>query len=63
MISDQQRRLPRQTVPTGRLEPEVVLLEGIPDRLLTASAFVGAVEGVFGRGNDTPTDQTLDSPP
>src|SRR5580693_2865567 len=61
MISDEQRRLRRQPVPTGRLEPEVVLIEGVPDRLLSAhQALVGAVEGVFGGGSDALSDEALD---
>src|ERR1035438_2972544 len=62
MISDQQRGLLGQSLPTGRLEPEVVLVDGIPDRHLSAhQSLVGAFEGMFGSGRDTLGDQALDS--
>src|ERR1700729_1667726 len=61
MIADEQRRLPRQFVPTRRLEPEVVLIQGVPDGLLRAhQRLVGAVEGVFGSRGDALTDEGLD---
>src|ERR1700733_4583048 len=61
MIPDEQRCLARQSVPTGGLEPEVILIEGVPHRLLSAhQCLVGAVEGVFGGGGDALTDEALD---
>ena len=61
MVSDQQRRLLGQSLPTGRLEPEVVLAQDIPDRFLGAhQCLVGAIEGVFGSGGDTLADQAFD---
>src|SRR5450755_3340412 len=60
MISDQQRGLRGQSLPTGGLEPEVVLAESIPHRLLSAhQCLVGAIEGVFGSGGDPLADQAL----
>ena len=61
MISDQQRGLLGQSVPTGRLQPEVELVQGIPDRLLsTHQRLVGTVEGVFGGRGDSLGDEALD---
>ena len=61
MISDQKRGLLRQTLPTGRLKPEVVVAEGNPDGLLSAQQLlVGTVEGVFGGGGGALGDQALD---
>src|SRR5512132_589325 len=63
MISDQQRGLLGQPLPTGRLEPEVVLAQGIPDRLLSPhQCLVGALEGVLGSGGDAPADKAFDAP-
>src|ERR1035438_2316956 len=62
MVSDQQRGLLGQSLPAGGFKPEVVLANGVPDRLLSAhQSLVGAIEGVFGSGGDTPTDQALNS--
>jgi hypothetical protein len=61
MISDQKRGLLRQTLPAGRLKPEVVVAEGNPDVLLSDQQFlVGTVEGVFGSGGGALGDQALD---
>jgi hypothetical protein len=61
MISDQQRRLLRQALPTGRLKPKVVVAEGNPDVLLGAQQFlVRAFEGVFGSRGGTLGDQALE---
>jgi hypothetical protein len=61
MISDQKRGLLGQPLPTGGLEPEVVVAEGNPDVLLSAQQIlVGAFEGVLGRAGDAPGDQALD---
>src|ERR1700744_6452999 len=63
MISDQQRWLRRQSLPTGRLQPEVIPTQEIPDRLLNPHrCLVGPVEGVLGRGGDTLADQALEFP-
>jgi hypothetical protein len=63
MISDQQRGLLGQALPTGRLKPEVVLAQGIPNRLLSPhQSLVGTFEGVFGRGGDALGDEAFDSP-
>ena len=49
MISDQQRGLRGESLPTGRLKAEVVLAQDIPDRLLSPhQCLVGALERVFG---------------
>ena len=62
MISDQQRGFLGQSLPTGRLKPEVVLAKGIPDGLLSAhQSLVRAIEGVFGSGGGALADQTFDS--
>ena len=62
MISDQKRGPLRQTLPTRRLEPEVVVAEGNPDVLLSAQQFlVGTVEGVFGSGGGALGDQAFES--
>jgi hypothetical protein len=61
MISDQQRRLLGEALPTGRLKPEVISAEDIPDRLLREQQLlVGAVQGVFGSSSDPLADQALD---
>src|SRR5450432_4241570 len=61
MIADQQRRLRRQPLPTGYLQPEIVLTQEIPHRLLSAhQLLVGTVKRVLGRGRDTLGDQSLD---
>ena len=53
MISDQQRCLLGQSLPTGRLKPEVVLAQDIPERLLRPhQRLVGTFEGVFGHTAD-----------
>ena len=63
MISDQQRGLRWQSLPTGRLKPEVVLAQDIPDRLLNPHrCLVGALEGVFSRSGDPLADEALIPP-
>ena len=62
MISDQQRGLLRQSLPTGRLKAEVEPGQGVPDGLLRAHQFlVGAIERMLGSGGDALADQSLDS--
>ena len=49
------------TAPTPISKPEVVVADGLPDRLLSGNErLVRAVERTFGRRRDTPCDQPLE---